>query len=365
MPIVKRAKNSYSVVIELGRDPVTGKRRQLWRSVRGSKKDAQALEAQLLHQRDTGIDQPGKIAVGEFLERWLEDYAKPNTAPRTYERYRQLVRLHLIPALGALPLGKLRPAHIQAAYARVLAARSPQTVLHCHRVLKEALGHAVKWQLLARNPADAVDPPRPARYEIPAIGPDALRRLLAQDSPYAALIHLAASTGLRQGELLGLRWQDVDLERGVVHVRQSLQRVNGSLTFRTPKTHHSRRAVALGPSVVETLRRHRLQRLQEHLSLGHDLGLVFATPLGTPIDPSNFRRAWQRIVRSANVGHVRFHDLRHAHASLLLAQGVHPKIVSERLGHSSIGITLDTYSHVLPGLQAQVAAQFDALLGAL
>jgi integrase len=375
--IRKRGKGSWTVVIDLGRDPAKGRRRQLWQSVKGTKREAQSLLVQLLHQRDTGIDAlPGKITVAEYLHRWLQDYARPNTAPKTYRCYEDIIRRHLIPILGTMPLTRLRPQHIQAYYSQALqtgrldrqGGLSARSVLRHHQVLHTALRHAVKWQLLARNPADAVEPPRPGRHELRPVGPEEVRRLLsaADAKPHSTLVHLAIMTGLRQGELLGLRWQDVDLGASVLHVQQTAQWLpRQGFIFRQPKTAKSRRAVALSPETVRRLRQHRQRQLEERLSLGpayQDHGLVFATPLGMPIDPSNLRRAWGRIVKAAGLGHLRFHDLRHAHATLMLQQGVHPKVVSERLGHSGVGITLDIYSHVLPGLQAAAAAQLDSLV---
>ena len=366
----KDGRSPWAVVIDLGNDPVTGRRRQLWRSVKGSKREAEALLVHLLHQRDTGIDvAPERITVGQYLERWLKDYAEANVAPNTKRRYAELLRLHVVPTLGGLPLAKLRPLHIQQCYASVLAkGLSSRTALHCHRVLREALQHALKWQLIARNPADAVEPPRYQRHEMLALGPEEVQRLLraAEDTPYGALVSLAVMTGLRQGELLGLRWQDVDLRADILYVRQTAQRLPGEgITFRPPKTHRSARPVALSPVTIEVLREHRRRQLEQRLLVGavyEDYGLVFATPLGTPIDSGNLRKAWQRIVKAAGLDHVRFHDLRHAHATLLLQQGVHPKVVSERLGHAGVAITLDTYSHVLPGLQAEAVANLDRVL---
>ena len=368
--ITKRGKSSWAVVIDLGRDPVTGARKQLWRSVKGTKRDAEALLVQLLHQRENGIDAPpGRLTVAEYLQRWLSVYAQPNTAPKTFRRYEQIVRVHLLPVIGGTPLAKLRPLHIQEVYTQVLEKGvSARTALHCHRVLREALQHALKWQLIPRNPADSVQPPRPQRYEIAAMGPDEVKRLLAaaDETRYGDLIHLAALSGLRQGELMGLRWQDVDLEAGILHIRQTCQWLpRQGFIFRQPKTYRSARPVALSPASAQRLRQHRLRQLEERLAAGpayQDGGLVFANALGAPLHPTNLRRTWLRIADRAGLPRLRFHDLRHAHASLLLQQGVHPKIVSERLGHSTVGITLDTYSHVLPGLQAQAANGLDALL---
>jgi integrase len=186
------------------------------------------------------------------------------------------------------------------------------------------------------------------------------------NSPYGAIIHTAAMTGLRRGELQGLRWQDVDLDAEIIHVRQAAQWLpHEGWSFRQPKTHRSRRPVALAPTTVKVLRERRRRQLEERLALGpayRDHGLVFATPLGLPIDPSNLRRHWIRLVRSAGVPYLRFHDLRHIHATLMLLGGVHPKVVAERLGHSQVGITLDTYSHVLPHLQGQAADGLERLL---
>ena len=368
--IVKRGKNSWSVILDLGRDPVTGKRRQLWRSVKGPKREAEALLVQLLHQRDTGIDvPPGKLSVTEFLQRWLATYARPNTAPKTFRRYEQLVRVHMVPTLGSLPLTKLRPLHIQEAYRRILdKGLSARTALQCHRVLREALKHAVKWQLLARNPADAVEAPRPERYEIPALSPEKVLTVIAaaNATEYGSLVYTATMTGLRLGELLGLRWQDLDLDSGSLHVRQTCQWLpRQGFIFRQPKSHRSTRSVALSPATVERLRQHRVEQIEQRLASGmahREDGLVFTSARGEPIHPSTLRGAWQRLAKAAGLERLRFHDLRHAHASLLLQQGVHPKIVSERLGHSGVAITLDTYSHVLPGLQAEAAAKLDDLL---
>ena len=299
-------------------------------------------------------------------------------SPKTLLQYTDFVRRGLIPALGSIPLAKLRPQHIQRYYSHALqhgrtdgkGGLSAKTVLHIHRLLRQALFHAVKWQMMARNPADAVEPPRPQRYDPPMLSPDMVRRLLSEagDAPHGDLIHTAVMTGLRKGELLGLRWQDVDLDASLLHVRQSAQWLPGQgWSFRQPKTHRSRRPVALAPATVNLLRGHRRRQLEDRVALGEAYGdhdLVFATPLGTPIDTSNLRRAWKSIAKAADVPHLRFHDLRHVHATLMLLGGVHPKVVAERLGHANVGITLDTYSHVLPHLQSQAAAGLERTLAA-
>ncbi|HUG46951.1 MAG TPA: tyrosine-type recombinase/integrase [Candidatus Limnocylindria bacterium] len=375
--IKKRYAGSYTVIVDLGRDPGTGRRRQLWRSVKGTKKDAERLLVELLHDRDTGLERPvGRQTVGQYLERWLEDYVAPSLAPRTANDYRRVVRRVLIPALGSLELAALRPSHVQSLYSRLLregradgtGGLSPRSVGIYHQVLHAALHHAVRWQLLPRNPADAVQRPSVPRRELLTLSPEQVSRLLAaaDETPIGVLARMAVLTGMRRGELLGLRWRDLDLAAGLANIQQTAQRISGQgWVFRQPKTRLSRRSVALSPETVRMLSTHRKSQLEARLLAGsayQDRDLVFATALGTPLEPGTIARTWYRVLTAAGVGHVRWHDLRHAHATLMLSAGVHPKVVSERLGHASVGITLDTYSHVLPGLQATAAAQLDTLL---
>lgn len=270
----------------------------------------------------------------------------------------------------------LRPQAIQSLYGRLqrdgradgTGGLSAKSVLRYHQVLHAALHHAVRWQVLARNPADAVQPPRAARRELTTIGAADVSRLLsaADDTPIGSLARMAVMTGMRRGELLGLRWRDLDLDAGMAHVQQTAQRISGEgWVFRQPETRLSRRAIALSPATVRLVRRHRRQQVAERLLAGpayQDRDLVFASAVGTPLEPGTIARTWTRVLAAAGVGHVRWHDLRHAHATLMLSAGVHPKVVSERLGHASVGITLDTYSHVLPGLQVAAAAQLDTLV---
>lgn len=361
----------------MGRDPVTGKRRQVWRSVQGTKRDAEGLLARLLHERNTGVDlRPEPLTVAQYLERWLRDAVEPNVEPKTLRTATDIVRRHLLPSLGRLRLQQLRPAHIQAYYTEKLRAGrldgrgglSPSSVLRHHQVLHAALRRAVRWQLLAVNPADAVEPPRVVRQR--RIMPEAedVRRLLscAHGSPAGPIVRMAVLTGMRLGEILGLRWADVDLDAGVIHVQQTAQRVPGQgIVFKAPKTARSRRSVAISPDTVRFLRDHRRRQLEERMVAGRlyeDHGLVFCTPLGRPLDQSHVRRAWSRLKREAGLDDLRLHDLRHLHATLMLRLGAHPKVVSERLGHASVGITLDVYSHVLPTIQAAAAEQLDQLL---
>lgn len=373
--IRRRSQRSWAIIIDIGTD-ARGRRRQKWHSVKGTKRDAERELARLLHEFNTGgYVEPTRMNVGDYLERWLSDYAQSNVSPKTHERYSELVRLHITPNLGHFPLAKLPPLEIQAFYSQALktgrrngkGGLSPQTVIHLHRVLKEALSHAVKWQLIARNPADAVQPPKPVRREMRALSEIETAGLLntATNSRLYSPIFVAVTTGLRRGELLALRWKHVDLERGVLSVHQSLEQTRDGLNFKQPKTAKGRRTVDLPEITMEELRRHRNRQRQSRLELGpaySDQGLVFPGPDGAPWPPDGLTRAFAALMRRAGNRGLRFHDLRHTHATQLLREGIHPKIVSERLGHATVSITLDLYSHVLPGMQKAAAERVDASL---
>ncbi len=370
----KRGNNSWTIVVYLGRDPQTGKKRYKWQSVKGTKKQADKELTALLTRLEEGTYiKPTKLTVEEYLEEWLRDYVAINTTPRTQYRYTEIVRIHLVPALGSIPLKGLQARHIQAHYAEALVSGhrkregglSAQTVHYHHRVLFEALKHAVKKGILIRNVAEAVDAPRVTRREFAVLGPEEVNRFLeaAKNSPYYTIFFTAIYTGLRRGELLGLRWCDIDLDLGLLSVVQTLQHIQGGEhIFKEPKSKSGRRQIALPPSLAILLREHKVKEAGTRILADNPLtpaDLVFSHTDGTPIRPNSVTRAFTKLARSIGLEGVRFHDLRHAHASLMLRQGVHPKIVSERLGHSNITMTLEIYSHVLPGLQEAAALRFE------
>jgi integrase len=240
--------------------------------------------------------------------------------------------------------------------------------MHHHRVLHEALHQAIKWQILGRNVADAVEPPRPERKEMCALDEAETAKLLeaAQGSRMYTPILVAVTTGLRRGELLGLRWQDVELDTEILAVRQSIEQTRSGLRFKTPKTQKGQRAVALPSITVETLRRHRTEQNKERLLLGPryaDQGLVFSMPDGTPWEPDAFTDAYRVIARQSGLPQVRFHDLRHTHATQLLRQGIHPKVVSERLGHATVAITLDIFRTCCPVCRRMLRCGLTLLCG--
>ena len=375
--IRQRGKGSWEICIDTGRDPATGRRLRHFENVRGRKAEAQRRLRELLLSVEQGTYVKfDRLTVAQFLEEWLQDYVATNTAPRTSERYQEIVRVHLIPALGSLPLLSLRPHHIQKYYAEAMESGrrdgkgglSALTVHHHHRVLYEALRYGVKHGILIRNVAEAVDAPRPEHKELAILAASDVQLILdaCKETPYYVLFFTLAYTGLRRSELLGLRWEDVDLQKSTLSVVRSLHQLRGGkYIFSEPKTKRSRRQIALSPSLAIVLWEHRLKQEHARKLLGKPLestDLVFSHPDGRPIRPDSVTRAFPEIAKSVGLRDVRLHDLRHAHATILLQQGVNPKIVQERLGHSSVSTTLDIYSHVLPGLQEAAARQFDESL---
>lgn len=374
--IRKRGKNSWAIAIYIGRNE-RGKPRYKWHTVKGGKRKAEDECTRLLNQLATGeYVEPSRTTLAEYLERWLADYAEVNVAPKTFERYAEIVRKHLVPALGHHRLTKLQPLQIQAYYSLALQSGrrdgkgglSAQTVIHHHRVLKDALSQAVRWRLLVRNPSDAVEPPRRQDLEMQVLEETQIGTLLkgaAAKSIYIPIL-LAVTTGMRRGEILGLRWNDLDLNAGTLAVCQSLEHTrSGGLKFKQPKTRRSRRVVALPGFARDALRKHRALQAKVRLLAGPDYKdneLVCARWDGNPRNPGALTRAFAKLIVDLGLPKIRFHDLRHSHATQLLREGIHPKVVSERLGHSTVGITLDTYSHVTPGMQEEAAKRIDVAL---
>ncbi len=364
--IKKRGKDSYSLAISMGKDANSGKYKYQWITVKGTKKDADTKLAEILHQKDTGtFIKPAKTTVGEYLELWLTDH-KLHLSPRGFERYRDIVKQHLVPDFGNLPLDHLKPEHIQKHYTSCLnKGLSAGTISYHHAVIHVALKTAVKWGLLYRNPADAVDPPSARHKEMKTWTEDQVNIFVeaAKGSRYYILFYTALFTGMRRSELLGLKWGDVDFMFGQICVRRSLHHLkDGSYVFAEPKSAKSRRTIALTPSNTLLLKEHWENQRLERSMLGTSASandLVFGTVEGKPLRPNTITRAWEVLAAQCGLPVIRLHDARHTHASIMLKQGIHPKIVQERLGHSSIEITLDTYSHVAPGLQEAAAKRFD------
>jgi integrase len=374
--IRERAPGSWEVRYSLGTDSATGKRRMATTTVKGNRRAAEKELRRLLRTLDTGqhVD-PTRMRVREWLTRWLAA-VREEVSPKTHERYSEIVENFLAPELGALPITKLAAAHIQAAYTRWAregrrdgkeGGLSPRTRRHIHRVFHCALARAVEQQVLARNPADAF------RKRLPKVERQKMVTLSAEQS--AQLLEgikhtriywpvlLALSTGMRRGEALALRWKNVDLERGTVSVVESLEQTKVGIRFKAPKTDR-KRIVTLPAFATEALRRLRRKQAEELLTLGTrqtEETLVCGRADGQPLQPQSLTHQFARLVgRMKDLPRVRFHDLRHSHATQLLSDGIHPKIAQERLGHASITTTLDLYSHVTDTMQIDAATRLDA-----
>lgn len=368
----ERGRGNWYAVID-ARDPATGKRKRKWHTLDAAgKRQAQIECAALISAIQGGTYmEPDKTTLAEYLERWLEN-TKANVAPRTHERYAEIARKNIAPLLGSVILSKLKPAQISEAYGKALTSGrrngrgglSSQSVQHIHRILKQALKQAVRWELLHRNPADAVDPPKVEKREMQVYNVLQTVDLIEAIRGHRIFIPviLAAMCGLRRGEIAALRWRNVDLDKGTLAIVQSAEQTRAGVRYTEPKRGRTRN-VSLSASVVTELRTWRVKQAQEMLRLGvratNDT-LICTTAAGEGIQPNSLTHEWQKAIARKPLPRIRFHDLRHTHATHMLASGVHVKVASERLGHSKIGITLDLYSHVLPGMQEDAVAKVDA-----
>lgn len=321
--------------------------------------------ADAVKQDRSGVPVPSKaLRLDAYLKDWLAGI-KNTLRPTTHETYERHLRLHVTPYLGRHTLTRLGPGDVQRMEHQLIAGGlSPTTVRHCHWILHKALDQAVRWGLASRNVVDLVDAPQTTRKAMNTLDAAGGRALLtaALTDRYSALYVLAITTGMRRGELLALKWEDVDLDRSVLSVKATLSQVKGGLRFGDPKTARSRRQIELGGLAVASLRERReAAEAEGHAKAGD---VVFCTGNGTPITPANFwRDSWDPLRERAGMPEgFRFHDLRHTAATFMLAQGIHPKVASERLGHGNVSITLDTYSHVTKTMGRQAADAVDDLL---
>jgi integrase len=375
--VIKRGQ-SWAVVVEVGRDPNTGKRVRKWHSGYRTKRDAERARIEILSRLDHGTYvSPDRRTVGGYLEGdWLPA-VKARLKASTWDSYSRNVRLHISPELGPIPLQALTATRLNEFYASLISegrrdgngGLAPKTVRYLHGIIRKALADAGRWNLLQRNVADQADPPtiRSTAPEMKTWTADELAQFLdfvSDDRLYAAWV-VAATAGLRRGEVLGLRWIDIDLDASRLSVQQTLVSVAYETRFSVPKTARSRRSVSLDATTVAALRAHRKRQLEEHMSWGQayrDSGLVVTREDGTLVHPDRFTQMFDKHVKHSGLPRIRLHDLRHTHATLALAAGVHPKVVSERLGHATVAFTLDVYSHAVPALQEEAADRVAALI---
>jgi len=375
---IRRRGQRWAIIFDAGYTE-DGKRKQRWQGGFTTRKVAEGALAEAIGKVNDGtFTEKNKLLVGTFLQRWLEGI-RASVRPSTLAGYRMLVDAHITPALGLLRLQSLNAGHLNTFYGHLLeggrrdgkGGLSTRTVRYCHATLHRALGEAVKWGLVTRNVADAASPPRQSQRREPHVWTaEDLRAFLrfAEGDFFYAPLYLAAMTGMRRGEVLGLTWEGLDLTAQRLSVTRALVPVGGELVVSEPKTARGRRSVALDAATVAVLKAHRKQVLEDRMGLG--LGapapdaLVFTQPNGEPVDPESFSKHFLGLAKAAGLPRIRLHDLRHGWASVALSLGVNPRVVSERLGHSSTAFTLDVYSHVLPGLQeAEAQRVASAVLG--
>lgn len=370
--IIKKADRKFLVRVFQGRD-ASGKRHYFNKLINGTKKEAQDFLNRTLTEISAGtFTVQTRLTVNAYLDQWLETAARPRLRERTFEDYREYLKRYIRPALGKGLLAEIRPLNIQKLYTDMLdRGLSPRTVRYCHAILTSALKQAVKWQILASNPASMVDLPRMQRKEMQSLSPEDAARFLdvARQDKWGVIFSVALTTGLRPEEYLGLQWKDINFESGTAVVRRALvwKRKGGGWSMQEPKTSQSRRSVPMPVSVVRELKAHRRNQAEERMRAGaayQDDDFVFAGELGNPLLLSNlYRRHFKPILAQAGLpSSFRIYDLRHTCATLLLGAGENAKIVAERLGHSTVVLTLDTYSHVLPTMQVAATAKLEALL---
>ena len=376
--IHQRPNGTWAAQVSLGNDPLTGKRKR--RSIYGKTRQEVAKKlTKLLREVQTGTYiEPTKTSLKDWLKKWLPTYKRGNLKGGTYEIYERLIDLHIVPALGKIPLAKLQARQIQNFYNAKQAdggrldgkpgGLSTSIVNHFHVIIRQALEQAVNEGLLARNVADATNPPVVRSKKFQPLTEAQLLTFFGQakgDRLFAAYL-VGATTGMRRGEICGLCWDSVNLDKGVIIVQRQLVVLKDGLKLEeTTKSESGKRNIPLTDDAIAELKAYRRQQAQEKLLLGaayQDNNLVFCKEDGSFIDPREFTKWFQKHLEAAGLPRVRLHDLRHTHATLLLEKGVHAKIVQERLGHSSITVTLDLYSHVAPGLQEQAARALDGLL---
>jgi integrase len=363
--IIARGERRWLIRVYLGRDHETNKRNYHNRTIHGPMREAQAYLTRKLRERDLGRDLEGaKITLKEYLDRWLETAVRPRVRAKTFQDYQGMLRRYVRPILGERVLAGMRPLDLQSMYHQMNErGLSGRTVRCTHVVVKSAMQQAVRWRLLLENPADGLKVPQQPRNEMRALTVDQARTLLkaAQGTKYGPVFAVALTTGMRPSEYLGLKWQDIDWTRQTASIVRSIRRLDGKWCFSDTKRSRSRRPIKLQSWIVALLR-----DLQADAS-AHDLypearDLVFRTPSGQPINADHLAKHFRSILDLAGVPRMRLYDLRHSTATIALAAGVSPKIVSEQLGHASTAFTLDTYAHVLQHMQDEAAARVEAML---
>ena len=366
--------NKWYVIIDLPREK-DGERNQKWFGGFKTKEKAEEERIRINYEINQGIHiNPNNITLGEFMDEWLEEVASNNIRESSFKRYKSLTENHIKPTLGDIELQALKPIHIQK---KIISEKlksgnlktgeglSAETINMILNIIHGALDTAVKWEMVVKNVAKLVDRPRVEKKEMDYLDPDQVKVFLKEakkDEGYYPILLTAVMTGLRRGELLGLRWKDVNFTAKQIAIRKSLTRRDSEYVLTEPKSDSSIRTVAVPSIVIKTFKKERKKQAERELKYEggyNEKGLIFTKKDGSFIHPNTLTRHYKKILKKANLPEIRFHDLRHTHATLMLSQGEEPKVISERLGHSTISITLDRYSHVLPNMQQEAADRLE------
>lgn len=367
--IRERSKGSYTITISLPSDPITKKRKQKYYTFKGTKKEAEKFLTEKLRELDMGlIVDNTNMNFSDYLDFWLKNSCKDRLSINTYEEYELKVNKHIKPYLGNIKLDKLKTLQIQNFYTLKLEGElSPRTVMSFHKIIHRALEQAVKWQLIPYNVANGVEKPKVSQEETQILNEVELKCLIskAKNTNLYIPIVIGAYTGMRRGEVLGLTWDNVNLNDGTIRISKTLSSTKQGIVFTEPKTKNSNRKIAISKSVVEILKRNKVEQLKNKMRLGNsykDNNMVCCKENGDFIDPKNFSRDFHNLVVKSGIKNIRFHDLRHTHASLLVKLGVHPKEISTRLGHSDVSITMNIYSHIYEETDKETANAFEKLV---
>jgi integrase len=374
--IRRRGERSWELKFDVGTDPRTGKRLTKYHSFKGTKREAQAELVRLKSAADRGdyVDL-SKTSLNEFLERW-KGWAATQVSAKTLERYLELLEHHVRPHLGARPIQKLRTVDFAELYGKLQKPKphgsglAPRTVGHIHRLAHRAFGHAVKWGIITNNPVAAAEPPRVERTEIEILEPDEIRTVLQalRGRPLYPIAVIGLATGMRRGEIVALRWSDLDFRGGKIRIERSLEQTNAGLAFKAPKSKAGRRIISIPPSIVSELHGHWYQQQEQRLALGIGKAgpedLVFERADGSPWPPDSLTTAWQKTVAALRLPRVNLHALRHTHVSQLIASGLDVVTVSRRIGHSSPTVTLSVYAHLFGNTDERAAEAVETVLAA-
>lgn len=354
--ITQRTKGSWSISIYLGKEPITNKKKYKWYTVKGTKKEAEKFLIEKLNEIEKGIFVDSKnMTLEEYFNYWYEQCCITKLSPTTYESYKRNIDKYIIRYLGNIKLANLLPLQLQSFYNTLSETLSNTTIIYIHRIIHRALNQAMKWDLIVRNVADNVELPKKIKYQATILNSTQVAKLInVTKSTYIYIpVMIAISTGMRRGEILGLTWNNLDLKNSTLNVVQAVYPSKNGLTVLPPKTKTSIRKITIPPTLVKILTEYKKKSSSNYVCSLED---------GTLISPSSLNHKFKQILKDNNLPSIRFHDLRHSHASLLLSQGVQAKVISERLGHSNINITMDLYSHIYEATNIEVANNFDKFL---